>query len=70
MGVPFSTINRETLETLVNSPLAAWVYVIPVVPAFKTVTTRPFTVAIVGSATVAVHAPGEFEVGGIRVVVP
>ena len=51
-------------------PLAAWVYVTPVVPAFRTVTTRPLTVAIVGSAIVAVQAPGEFEVGGTSVVVP
>ena len=69
-GVPLATVNRETLETLTNSPLAAWVYVTPVVPAFRTVTTRPLTVAIVGSAIVAVQAPGEFEVGGISVVVP
>jgi hypothetical protein len=69
-GVPLSTVNRETLETLTNSPLAAWVYVTPVVPAFRTVTTRPLTVAIVVSARVAVQAPGEFEVGGTSVVVP
>jgi hypothetical protein len=46
------------------------VYVTPVVPAFRTVTTRPLTVAIVGSARVAVQTPGEFDVGGTRVVVP
>ena len=69
-GVPLSTVSLETRETLTNSPLAAWVYVTPVVPAFKTVTTRPLTVAMVGSAIVAVQAPGEFEFGGISVVVP
>jgi len=70
VGVPFSTIRRETRETLTKSPLAAWVYVMPVEPAFKTVATSPLIRAIVGSSAVALQAPGEFEVGGTSVVVP
>ena len=69
-GLAFSTVKRETLETLEKVPLANWVYVIPVVPALRIVATRPFIVAIVGSVAVADQAPGEFEVGGIRVAVP
>jgi len=46
------------------------VYVTPVEPAFKTVATRPLIRAIVGSETVALQAPGEFEVGGIKVMLP
>jgi hypothetical protein len=69
-GLAFSTVKRETLETLENVPLANWVYVIPVVPALRIVATRPFIVAIVGSVAVADQAPGEFEVGGTSVAVP
>ena len=70
VGVHLSTLRRETRETLTKSPLAAWVYVMPVEPAFKTVATSPLIRATVGSAAVALQAPGEFEVGGIRVMLP
>ena len=70
VGVPLSTFRRETRETLTKSPLAAWVYLMLVEPAFKTVATSPLIRAIVGSSAVALQAPGEFEVGGIRVMLP
>jgi hypothetical protein len=70
VGVPLETVNRATREVALKAPLAAWVKVIWVLPAFKSLTVRPVAVPIVVSARVTDQAPGEFEVGGARVVEP
>jgi hypothetical protein len=70
VGVPLETVNRATREVALKAPLAAWVKVIWVLPAFKSLTVRPVAVPIVVSARVTDQAPGEFEVGGVRVVEP
>jgi hypothetical protein len=43
--------------------------VIWVLPAFNSFTDNPVTVAIVGSASTTDQAPGELEVGGVRLTV-
>jgi hypothetical protein len=68
VGVPLETVNRATREVALKAPLAACVKVIWVLPAFKSFTVRPVAVPIVVSARVTDQAPGEFEVGGVRVV--
>ena len=70
VGVPLETVNRATREVALKAPLAACVKVIWVLPAFKSFTVKPVAVPIVGSVSATDQAPGEFEVGGVRVVVP
>jgi hypothetical protein len=69
VGVPFVTESRVTREVALNAPLAAWEKVIWVLPAFNSLTDNPVTVAIVGSASTTDQAPGELEVGGVRLTV-
>ena len=63
------TVRRDEREAALYAPDAACTYLIIEVPADSSVRVNPFADAILGLSISIDQAPGEFEVGGVNVMV-
>ncbi len=70
VGVAPLTVRMAVVVLASYWPEAAWVALIEVVPTARMVAKFPTTFAILSSVTEKLHAPSEFEVGGVSSIAP